>query len=196
MSSPPVKYLTPEEYLEIEEKNEFRSEFAHGEMFAMAETTNNHSWVVSNVQGELWQQLRGRPCGVRTNERRLYITKFEAFTYPDVVVTCGPDRLYKDGRTLSDATVIIEVLSPSTRNYDRSEKFDFYRSLPSFAEYLLLAQDSRRAEHCTRLPDGSWHFREFTAATDILELKSIGCRLELQTLYERVEFAADSQTAG
>ena len=191
MSSQPIAFLTPEEYLEIEEKNEFRSEFVHGEMFAMAETTSNHSWIVSNVQGRLWEQLRGRTCGVRTNEKRLYIAQFEAFTYPDVVVTCDPDRLYKDGRTITDATVIVEVLSPSTKNYDRSEKFDFYRSLPSFAEYLLLAQDAMRGERHTRLPDGSWLFREFTAPTDIIELKSIGCRLELQTLYERVEFARE-----
>ena len=68
MSSQAITFLTPEEYLEIEEKNEFRSEFVHGEMFAMAETTSNHSWIVSNVQGRLWEQLRGRPCGVRTNE--------------------------------------------------------------------------------------------------------------------------------
>jgi Uma2 family endonuclease len=191
MSSQPITFLTPDEYLEIEEKNEFRSEFVNGEVFAMAETTINHSWIVSNVQGRLWQQLRSRPCGVRTNEKRLYIARFEAFAYPDVVVTCGPDRLYKDGRTITDATLIVEVLSPSTKNYDRSEKFDFYRSLPSFAEYLLLAQDAMRAEHHTRLPDGSWLFREFTDPTDTIELKSIGCRLELQALYERVEFASE-----
>ncbi|MGA7240846.1 MAG: Uma2 family endonuclease [Bryobacteraceae bacterium] len=191
MSSQPITFLTPDEYLEIEEKNEFRSEFVNGEVFAMAETTINHSWIVSNVQGRLWQQLRSRPCGVRTNEKRLYIARFEAFAYPDVVVTCGPDRLYKDGRTITDATLIVEVLSPSTKNYDRSEKFDFYRSLPSFAEYLLLAQDAMRAEHHTRLPDGSWLFREFTDPTVTIELKSIGCRLELQALYERVEFASE-----
>ena len=107
-------------------------------------------------------------------------------------MTCGPDRFYKDGRTITDATVIVEVLSPSTKNYDRSEKFDFYRSLPSFAEYLLLAQDAMRAERRTHLPDGSWLFREFTAPTDIIELKSIGCRLELQTLYERDQFASEN----
>ncbi len=191
MSSQPITFLTPDEYLEIEEKNEFRSEFVNGEMFAMAETTANHSWIVSNVLVGLGEQLRGRPCGARSNEKRLRIAQFEAFAYPDVVVTCGPDRLYKDGRTITDATVIVEVLSPSTKNYDRSEKFDFYRSLPSFAEYLLLAQDAMRAEHRTRLPDGSWLFHEFTGPADIIELKSIGCRLELQTLYERVELASE-----
>jgi Uma2 family endonuclease len=188
MSSQPVNYLTPEEYLELEAKNEFRSEYIHGEMFAMAIPTRNHSLIASNTQGEIFGQLRGTPCKVTGADTRLFISKYNAFTYPDVVVTCGPDKLFKDGRTISDATSIVEVLSPSTKNFDRSEKFDFYRSLPSFAEYLLLAQDAMRAEHRILLPDASWLFLEFTAPADIIELKSIGCRLELQTLYERVEF--------
>ncbi len=96
----------------------------------------------------------------------------------------------QDGRrdTLTDATFIIEVLSPATKNYDRSEKFRFYRSLPSFSEYLLLAQDEMRAELHTRQSDRSWLFREFTGPDDEIELKSIGCRLQLQALYKRVEF--------
>ncbi len=188
MSTQPVTYLTAEEYLEIEAKNEFRSEFVHGEMFAMAVPTNNHSWIVSNVLGRLSEQLRGRLCGARSSEKRLHVAGFGAFTYPDVVVTCGPDRLYKDGRSITDATAVIEVLSPSTQDYDRGEKFRIYRALPSFSDYLLLAQDEIRAEHHTRLPDGAWLLRDFSSPTDIIELKSVGCRLELQSLYERVEF--------
>lgn len=89
-----------------------------------------------------------------------------------------------------DATAIIEVLSPSTRNFDRGEKFRYCRALLSFAEYLLLAQDAPRAEHHSRQPDGSWLFREFTDPSDVIELKSIGCRLTLKSPYERVVFDA------
>jgi Uma2 family endonuclease len=84
--------------------------------------------------------------------------------------------------------VVVEVLSPSTKKYDNGEKFRFYRSLPSFSEYLLLAQDEVRAERHVRQPDGSWILREFTNPADEIELKSIGCRLPLQSLYERLEF--------
>jgi Uma2 family endonuclease len=192
MSTQPVTYLTPDEYLEIEAKNEFRSEFVHGEMFAMAVPTRSHGRIASNAQGEIHNQLRKGPCVVTGANTLLFIARFEVFTYPGVVVTCGPDKLYKDGRAITDATAIVEVLSPSTKDYDRGEKFRIYRSLPSLSDYLLLAQDEMRAEHHTRLPDGAWLLRDFSSPTDIIELKSIGCRLELQSLYERVEFAASA----
>jgi len=192
MSTRPVTRLTPEQYLEIERKAEFRSEYIDGEMFAMAGGTPNHAWIVVNAASRLTEQLRGRPCGARTGDMRLHSVKYQMFTYPDIVVTCGPNQLL-DGRrdTLTDATLIVEVLSPATKNYDRGEKFLFYRSLPSFAEYLLLAQDRVRAEHHVRQPNGSWLFSEFTEPADEIELPSIGCRLGLGSLYERVEFESE-----
>jgi Uma2 family endonuclease len=196
MSTLPVTYLTPEQYLEIERGAELRSEYLNGEMFAMAGGTPNHAWIVINTASGLTEQLRGRPCGARTSDLRLYSAKHKMFTYPDIVVTCGPDQLLDARRdTLTDATVIVEVLSPSTKNYDRGEKFLVYRSLPSFSEYLLLSQDTMRAEHHVRQPDGAWLLREFTGPADEIELKSIGCRLQLQSLYERVEFEAATSPA-
>jgi Uma2 family endonuclease len=119
----------------------------------------------------------------------LFSSQYRIFTYPDVVVTCGPDQ-FLDGRgdTLTDATLIVEVLSPSTRGYDRGEKFVFYRSLPSFAEYLLLSQDTVLTEHYSKQPDGAWLLREFKSPSDEIELTSSGCRLTLGPLYDRVEF--------
>jgi Uma2 family endonuclease len=191
MSTQPVTYLTPEQYLDIESKAEFRSEYINGEMFAMSGGTPNHARIVLNTARRLTEQLDGRPCEAFAGDLRLYTAKYKIFTYPDVLVTCGPPRLLDARRdTLTDATVIIEVLSPSTKNYDRGEKFRFYRSLPSFSEYLLLAQEEMRAEHHVRQPDASWLFREFTGPDDEIDLKSIGCRLQLQSLYERVEFEA------
>jgi Uma2 family endonuclease len=192
MPTEPVTYLTPEQYLDIESKAEFRSEYINGEMFAMSGGTPAHARIVVNAVRRLDEQLDGSPCGVFGGDLRLYSAKYKIFTYPDVLVTCGPHRLLEGRRdTLTDATVIVEVLSPSTKNYDRGEKFRFYRSLPSFSEYLLLAQDGMRAEHHVRQPDASWLFREFTGAGDEIELKSIGCLLPLQSLYKRVEFDAE-----
>ncbi|MGA3242968.1 MAG: Uma2 family endonuclease [Bryobacteraceae bacterium] len=193
MSTQPVTYLTPEQYLEIESKAEFRSEYINGEMFAMSGATPNHARIVLNTARRLTEQLDGRPCEAFDGDLRLYSAKYKIFTYPDVLVTCGPHRLLEGRRdTLTDATVIVEVLSRSTKNYDRGEKFLFYRSLPSFCEYLLLSQDTMRAEHHVRQPDASWLFREFTGPGDEIDLKSIGCRLKLQSLYERVEFEAEA----
>jgi Uma2 family endonuclease len=90
--------------------------------------------------------------------------------------------------TLIDATVIVEVLSPSTQKYNRNEKFRLYRGMLSFAEYLLLAQDAIRAEHYVRKSDGSWLLFEIADPTAVIELTSIGCRLPLGALYERVQF--------
>jgi Uma2 family endonuclease len=115
------------------------------------------------------------------------------FTYPDIVVTCGPDKFLDNRRdTITDATLIVEVLSPSTCNYDRGEKFRYYRALASFREYLLLAQDEIRAEHHVRQTDGSLLFREYKNPSGRLELPSIECELHLESLYERVEFEAAS----
>ena len=191
MSTQPVSHLTPEQYLEIERAAEFRSEYIDGQMYAMSGGTRSHARVIRNVVIELGNRLRGCPCEVVSSDMRLHSFEFGIYTYPDIVVTCGPDKLL-DGQkdNLVDATLIIEVLSPSTRNYDRGEKFRFYRSLPSFAEYVLLPQDAVRAEHHVRQPNGSWLFTEFTSPDDELEFASIGCKLRLGALYERVEFEA------
>jgi len=109
--------------------------------------------------------------------------------YPDILVTCGPDQCLDDCKdTLTDATLVVEVLSLTSKNYDRGEKFRFYRSLPSFSEYLILAQDEVRAEHWIRQSDGTWQLREFVSLSDEIELTSIGCRLRLDAAYARVEF--------
>jgi Uma2 family endonuclease len=196
MSTKPIAYLTPEQYLELDRKSEFRSEYINGEMFAMSGGTRNHARIALNTTRRLADQLDGRSCEVAGSDLRLYSVQRKMYTYPDVFVTCGPDQ-FLDARhdTITDATVVIEVLSPSTEDYVHGEKFRFYRSLPSFSEYLLLAQDEIRAEHHVRQPDGSWLFREFTSPTDEIELKSIGCRLNLQSLYDRVEFDLEIPTA-
>lgn len=189
MATQPTPFLTPEQYLEIERKAEFRSEYIDGQVFAMAGGTLNHSWIFGNAFSRLTEKLRGKSCRVAGPDLRLYIEQFRTYTYPDIVVTCGEVKIQdRHNDTIMDATAIVEILSPSTKNYDRGEKFRFYRSLPSFSEYVLLAQDAIRAEHHVRQPDGSWLFREFTNSTDELELASIGCRLSLGDIYERIEF--------
>ncbi len=196
MATQTIPRLTPEEYLELERKNEFRSEYVDGQMIAMAGASLTHNQIVSNVQGELYAQLRGRHCGCLGSDMRIYFPEFGVYSYPDIAVVCGTPKLYGDRQDIiADATIAIEVLSPSTKNYDRAQKFDYYRSLPSFTEYLLLAQDRMRAEHHVRLEDGSWLYRDFTAPNALVELRSIGCRLELQTLYQRVELTTAENPA-
>jgi Uma2 family endonuclease len=189
VSSQTIPSLTPEQYLEIERKAEYKSEYIDGGMFAMAGASPNHSRIVTNASAHLWNQLRGGPCEVFSTDLRLYIEAVRVYTYPDIMVMCAPAG-QDDGErdTVVNPRFIAEVLSDSTKNYDRGEKFRFYRTIPGFSEYLLIAQDSIRAEHHQRRPDGSWIFREFTSPDDQIELDSIGCRLGLGVLYERVIF--------
>jgi Uma2 family endonuclease len=191
MPTQSVPFLTPEQYLEIERAAETRSEYLGGSMYSMAGSTLNHAPIVNNAGLFLNTQLRGRECTAFATDLRLFVRRHDLITYPDVFVACRPFQMLEGRRdTMVDATVIVEVLSVSTKNYDRGEKFLFYRALPSFREYLVLAQDEIRAEHHVRQSDGSWLMREYSASTDEIELKSIGCRLRLRDVYECVEFEA------
>lgn len=189
MATQPIARFTVEQYLEAERASEFRSEYRNGEVIAMSGGSPGHALIAMDAGARLNEQLRGRPCAVAGSDLRLFCQHARVLTYPDLVVFCEP-AVYQDGHndTLVDATVIVEVLSPSTQNYDRGEKFRFYRGLPSFAEYLLLAQDAMRAEHHVKQADGAWLFREFTGPDAEIVLSSIGCGLRLGSLYEKVKF--------
>jgi Uma2 family endonuclease len=189
VATQPTPFLTPEQYLEIERAAETRSEYIGGQMYAISGGTLNHARIAANALSRLNEQLRGEPCEAVGSDLRLYSEQFGFYTYPDIVITCGQVKLQdRHNDTIMDATAIVEILSPSTKNYDRGEKFRFYRALPSFSEYVVLSQDAIRAEHHVRQPDGSWLFREFNSPESELELNSIGCRLNLGSLYERVVF--------
>ena len=189
MATQGLPWITPGQYLEIERKADRKSEYIDGQMYAMAGVSRNHDRIVINVLVTLGPQLRGSSCEMTSADFRIQIPAFGIYTYPDVSVMCGPPQCTDEVRdTFTNPCLIVEVLSDSTKNYDRGEKFRYYRSLPSFVEYLLLAQDEMRAERHVRQPDGTWVMREFLAAADKIELLSIGCAVILGELYERVVF--------
>jgi Uma2 family endonuclease len=182
--------MTPEQYLEIERKAEFKSEYYQGEMFAMSGARFAHIQIVTNTSGELRQQLRGRPCQPLSSDMRVRVTPVGLYTYPDVVVVCGEPQFLDDTfDTLLNPTVIIEVLSESTEVYDRTRKLDLYRSLESLAEYVMISSLRVWVERHTRLPDGAWNYDQKTSLEDTIDLKSVDCHLRLADLYERVAFA-------
>jgi Uma2 family endonuclease len=189
MSTQPKNYLTPEQYLEIERKAEYKSEYYQGEMFAMAGASLAHNRLVTAVTIGLGQQLRHGPCEVLGSDMRVAITATGLYAYPDVSVCCGAPQLM-DGQmdTLLNPALIVEVLSPSTEAYHRGDKFKHYRSIETLREYLMVASESINADLCTRQPDGRWILTSAGRLEDIIELHSIGCRLSLADLYEKVEF--------
>ncbi len=191
MSSQPKTFITPEEYLAIERKAEYKSEYFNGEMFAMAGASERHVLIVTNVVAELRGQLRRRPCTVYSTDLRVRVSPTGLYTYPDVVVVCGQPQFADDQRdTLLNPTLIVEVLSESTKDYDRGGKFEHYRSLASLNEYVLIAQDKHHVEHFVRQPDNRWLLSETNRLEDTIHLSSIDCDLALAEVYDKVELSA------
>jgi len=191
MSTLAKTFLTPEEYLKIERQAEYKSEYFAGEMFAMAGAVERHNLICWNILGQFYQQLRGRPCRVYPSDMRVRVTATGLYTYPDIVALSGEPKFLDDHRdTLLNPSVIIEVLSPSTEAYDRGRKFEHYRSIESLAEYLMVASDRVHADLYRRQADGLWVLSPAGESGDTVELPSIGCRLLLADVYEKVDFAA------
>ena len=189
LSTQPRTLLTPEEYLEIERKAEFRSEYHAGEMFAMAGARQAHNLVNGNTYRDLANQLRHTRCQVYSNEMRVRIPAADLYTYPDIVVVCDqPQFADEEFDTLLNPVVLVEVLSPSTEAYDRGKKFEYYGSLPSLREYLLLATEYMHADLFTREPGGKWILSSASGIEESIVFSSIPCRLALKDLYEKVEF--------
>ena len=189
MSSLPSSFLSPAEYLEIERRAEYKSEYYRGEMFAMAGASLRHAVIVGNLGGELRQRLKGKRCGAYSTDLRLQISPTGLYTYPDVMVICG-DVQYADERkdTVLNPVVIIEVLSDSTRDYDRGRKFQHYRSLASLQEYLTVEQDAIHVEHWRRQQSNQWLLSEFEKREGSVSLDSIGCTVPLAEIYDKVEW--------
>jgi len=184
-------FLTPEEYLEHERKAEYKSEYLRGEVFAMAGASPLHALIVTNLVREFSQALRSRNCNVYSSDLRVRVRPTGLFTYPDVVVVCGAAEFADDqDDTLTNPTLIVEVLSESTQNYDRGQKFQHYRTLPSLREYLTVGQDAVHIEQWTRQPDGRWLLTESSDPAAELVFDSIGVRIGIATLYEKVELPA------
>jgi Uma2 family endonuclease len=184
MSTQPKHLLTPEEYLEIERKAEYKSEYYQGEMFAMSGGVSSHNLICVDVVFLLSGQLRSRNCYVYNSDMRVLVNPAGLYTYPDLSIVCG-ERRFLDGRedTLLNPNVIVEVLSPSTEAYDRGRKLKMYSGIESLTAYLLLASDRVEADLFTRQPGGEWSVTLTDRPEDTLELPSIGCRLKIADVY-------------
>jgi Uma2 family endonuclease len=190
--SQPKSYLTPEQYLDLERAAAYKSEYFRGEVFAMAGASQTHVLLVSNIVATLHGQVRRRPCNVYATDLRVKVQASGLYTYLDVVVVCDPlqfDDHHQD--TLLNPTLIVEVLSELTQDYDRGGKFTQYRKIPLFAEYVLVAQDECHVEHFVKQADGGWLLAETNQLDAVLTLPSIACTLALSDIYEKVQFPVE-----
>lgn len=184
--------FTIEKYLDFERFSPERHEFLDGNVYAMAGESPKHSTICFNLYGITHNQLRGKSCRgfspnmkIATNERGLY-------SYPDLAIVCGEPIPFDDHKDIiTNPKVIFEVLSPSTENYDRGEKFLRYTNyIESLEDYILISQDEPFIEHYKKTENGGWKKSEIRDINAVLEINSIDCRILLSELYELVDFSA------
>jgi Uma2 family endonuclease len=183
-----TRTVTPEEYLELEAQADYKSEYHDGEIIPMTGGTTNHNKVAGNFYAYLLFGLRGRGCDIYFSDVRLWIPRYRLYTYPDVMVIQGEPVYNSTSKTtVTNPILIAEVLSKSTQNYDQGNKFTYYRSIPSFQEYLLVDQSQFRIMHYTKTEQG-WLLTEYEGETAGVKLKTIELEISLRDLYEGVNF--------
>ena len=197
MSTAEKSRLTDAEYLAIEAAADVRHEFYDGEVFAMGGGSLWHNIIKDNFARALANRLAGRGCRVVTSDQRLKVDATGLYTYPDVLVFCGPPVM-EDGvhHTLTNPLLVIEVLSDSTEKYERGLKFGHYRRLPTLREYVLVAQDRYSVEAYLRQADGSgtiadadhWLLSATIEPTAEIRLGSLDVSVPLAEIYDGVEF--------
>jgi Uma2 family endonuclease len=197
MTAVPKTRLTPEQYLAIERKAGFKSEYYNGEMFAMAGVSREHIRIKDNLVGELYARLKGGPCRTHSSDMRVKVSATGLYTYPDIVIVCGEEQ-YEDADvdTLLNPQIIIEVLSESTANYDRGKKFRHYKQIESFREYVLVAQDEPVIERFVRQPDGIWGNLSVEGLDREFAFATVPVRVRLADVYAGVTFPAESAAPG
>ncbi|MEE4359541.1 MAG: Uma2 family endonuclease [Desulfococcaceae bacterium] len=189
MAEPQGKYISHIQYLEAEEYAEYKSEYYHGELFAMTGASFHHNVIATNITAELHSLLRDSDCFVFGSDMKVQIEEALHYTYPDVSIVCG-DTAFAENRndTVTNPLVIIEILSASTGDYDRGGKFRAYRSIASLKEYILADQYSCHIEYFFKNEKGQWVLDEFDSIDDVLTIRSVRVQLPLKSVYHRVEF--------
>ncbi|MEH2408995.1 Uma2 family endonuclease [Nostoc sp.] len=187
-------YYTPEEYLEIEEKAEYKSEYRNGEIVPMTGGTTNHNKIALNLAASLKIALRRKNYDVYIGDVRLWIPRYRQHTYPDVMVIEGqPIYTGTSTTTVMNPMLIAEVLSKSTKNYDQGDKFLYYRSIPEFKEYILIDQYHYHVMQYVKTAESQWSFTEFEHESATLSLQTVDFKIELRDLYEQVNFAENNE---
>ena len=183
------RHYTIEEYLAQEETAEYKSEYLDGEIVPMTGGTTNHNRIIIDFCTYLNFALRKQNAEIFAGDVCLWIPSNRQFTYPDIMVIKGkPTYEGKGTSTITNPALIVEVLSQSTKNYDRGDKFLAYRSLASFQEYILIDQYSLYVEQFAKTSEGKWLLTEYKGKDAILELAVIDFQMPLKELYERVNF--------
>lgn len=184
------KFATPEEYLLHEAAAEYKSEYIDGEIVAMAGGSKEHSLISVNVTSALHVALEARPCHVFNSDMRLQVEDRRMYVYPDVMVVCGRiDLAPGTNDMLLNPVVIVEVLSPKTRGYDRVKKFRRYRRITSLRAYILVDSEQVHVTYLMREGDTErWAIEMYESLQDVLQIASVDVEIPLSRMYQKTIF--------
>jgi Uma2 family endonuclease len=185
----PRQFYTEQEYFALEEAAAYKSEYYRGELFGMAGASENHNLISGNFFTDLNIAFRGKTCRAYTNDMKVQVPAHKFYTYPDVIALCAASE-FVEGRddTITNPMLIVEVLSASTRIYDRNTKFEFYQALSSLKYYVLVDQKRLHVEVYTKQEDNSWLLRTFTQLEDVVRLEALNFETTLANIYDKVDF--------
>ncbi|WP_373527302.1 Uma2 family endonuclease [Nostoc sp.] len=180
---------TPQEYLELEDNAEYKNEYRDGEIIQMTGGTTNHNKIALNFCRKFPLTVQEQDYDIYIGDVKLSIPRYHIYTYPDVMVIKGKPIYEGIGTTIiTNPLLIVEVLSNSTKNYDKTDKFKYYRSLADFQEYIMIDQYSFSVEQFAKQAEGQWIFKEYEGEEAVLILNSIDFQIALREIYERVNF--------
>lgn len=190
MSTQPQRRYTLEEYFAIERACEARYEYWQGEVYAMSGASPAHVQIQINLITLLRSQLRERPCRLFSSDMRLKVPSLPPYRYPDLSALCGEAVFERIGglEVLTNPTLIVEILSPTTEAFDRGDKFTHYKSIPNFSEYLLVAPHRPHVGQYLKQSDDVWMYREFNDLEITLYVYCLDCSVALAELYQDVDF--------
>ncbi len=194
VKEPAVAYgkqkFTIEEYLAMEDSTE-KYEYYRGEIFAMSGAKLPHNTISRNMLIGLGIKLNGKKCQPFGSDQRIHIEANTLFTYPDISIICGePETLNNDNWNVVNPAVLIEILSPSTKNSDRGEKFKLYRDIPTLKEYILVDSESMHVEIFRLNESDHWELEEYNSAEEILYIRTINENIPIADIYTGVKWEA------
>ena len=185
--------ISIDDYLTLDSKSEYKIEFFDGEVFMMAGASARHNLISSGFNFALFSRIRDKGCFVFPGDMRLMVEEASVYTYPDLIVVCGKPQ-YADTvpETLLNPTMIVEILSASTEQYDRGRKLQRYRRIESLQEYVLVSQSAYHVQCFSRQAEGGWLLNDVIGSEANLTLPSLDCQIALDEIYQQVQFEREN----
>lgn len=189
MGIPQEKFITEQEYLDAERVSLDKHEYYKGEIFAMSGASISHNEISANTIYELKRKLKGKTCRPYSSDLRIHIPSNSLYTYPDLSIICGePETTNDNFDTVTNPTVIIEILSKSTKNYDLGQKFELYRQIKTLKEYILIDSESIKVLKYVKNDDNTWLLSEKNQINDILKIDAVDIEINLSDIYDSLTF--------